>query len=333
MKAIVWYGKNDLEYEDVSLQPLKPNEVRIKVSYCGVCGSDSHIIDGKFPMFVPPRIIGHEYSGIVESVGKDVCKIKKGDRVVVDPTGHWCGNCSYCREGNVHFCEDRYVLPGGFAEYTTVLEKSIYVIPNEISLINATFAEPLSCALHAIKQSEFEPACGVYISGAGTMGLLILQLVLKFGAGSVVVSEPKKNNRELAKKLGANLTLDPRTEDPVDILKKSKEKYKVDLIFETSGKLSSFNSLVNLSRKGGKIIIIGVYDPDVLKEFSPYDVYFKELTIKGSFIRLYNFSSAIEWLGKLELGSLISKTYPLIDTALAIKDLKTGDVIKNIIEI
>lgn len=333
MKAIVWYGKDNLKYEDVSLPPLKSNEVRVKVEYCGVCGSDLHIVSGKFPMFIPPRILGHEYSGIVENIGEDVRMIKKGDRVVIDPTGHWCGKCSYCKKGYVHFCEDRYVLPGAFAEYTTVLDRSVYIIPDEIPLINATFTEPLSCALHAIKQSEFEPGSGVFISGLGTMGLLILQMVTKFGASHIVVSEPKKNKRDLAIKFGANLAINTELEDPIRVLLESKEKYKINIVFETSGKIKSFNSLINLCEKGGKIIIVGVFDPDASKELSLYNIYYKEITVKGSFVRLYNFPSALEWLGKLELNPLISNIYPLVDTAYAINDLKSGNSIKNIIKI
>ncbi|HYL79578.1 MAG TPA: alcohol dehydrogenase catalytic domain-containing protein, partial [Candidatus Acidoferrum sp.] len=118
MKAAVWKGIEQLDVEELPIPtPAGPFDVQVKVAACGVCGTDVHILEGKFPLFTPPRVIGHEYVGIVSAVGKEVTKFKPGDRVAVEQ-GLPCDRCYYCRDGREHQCLNRFAHPGGFAEYT-----------------------------------------------------------------------------------------------------------------------------------------------------------------------------------------------------------------------
>jgi len=204
MKAAVWKGIDHLDIDEVPAPtPQGPYDVQVKVVSCGVCATDAHILENKFPMFKAPRIIGHEHTGTVSAVGKDVKRVKVGDRVAVE-SGISCDRCYFCRDGREHLCLDRFVHPGGFAEYVCVTERQIHKLPLGISFEVGALSEPLACVLRAIDLVQFRSGDVALVQGGGTIGCILTQLLIHGGASKVLVSEPVPHRRDIAKAVGVS---------------------------------------------------------------------------------------------------------------------------------
>ena len=195
MKAAVFYAKNDIRIEQLPMPEVKENDVLIKVYACGICGTDVHIFhgdEGAAP--TPPQtVLGHEFAGEVVQVGKNVKRVRVGDKVCVDPN-QLCNTCYYCQSGIGHFCEDMVgigtTVNGGFAEYCAVPETQAYKFPTELSYEKAAMTEPVACCLHGIDMCDI--ACGdtVAVIGGGMIGLIMLQLAKLKGAAKLILIEP-----------------------------------------------------------------------------------------------------------------------------------------------
>ena len=185
MKAAVWKGTDQLDIDDLPVpEPKDPYDVQVKVVACGVCATDVHILEGKFPMFKPPRVIGHEFTGVVSAVGKDVTKVKIGDRVAVE-TGLACDRCYFCRDGREHQCLHRYAHPGGYADYALYPDRNVHKIPAGLSFEFAALAEPVACVLHAIDLAKVRSGDVALVLAGGTIGCIMTQLLLHSGASKV----------------------------------------------------------------------------------------------------------------------------------------------------
>jgi L-iditol 2-dehydrogenase len=204
----VWYGKGDLRVEHRQVPPLGPRDVLLEVALCGVCGTDVHIVDGEYPLAVPPRVLGHEFSGTIRAVGASVTTAEVGDRVAVDPSVA-CSACFYCRQGLPLMCERRVTHNGGLGELAVLPEQTVFHLPDDVSLEAGALAEPLSCCLHTLGLSGIRAGDRVAIVGGGTIGLLLVQLARRAGAGRILVSEPSAAKRDMATHLGADVVVDP----------------------------------------------------------------------------------------------------------------------------
>lgn len=331
MRAVVWYGGEDLRTEEVPLQPLQPDEVRIQVAVCGVCGTDVHVVENKFPIFKPPLVLGHEYTGTVVEVGAAVTTVKPGDRVTVDTTASFCDTCYYCRRGEYNFCPQRRVLPGAFAEYTQVPERTVFRIPDEVSFEIGSLTEPLACALHAIDLADIPSGGTVLIIGAGSVGLLLLQLAIHSGAAQVIVSDPIAAKRQLALRLGADAAVDPTQEDLLQRVLDLTGGFGVDRVLEAVGIPPTIEQGARCAQRGGRMVIVGVADPQATITLNPYDIYYRQLSIVGSFIRRYTYPRTINWLTKLDLKPILTNRYPLEQTKDAILAVRGGQGVKNLV--
>src|SRR6202171_4681874 len=208
----VWHGKHDLRLERRPVPALGTRDVLLEVALCGVCGTDVHIVEGEYPLVKPPRVLGHEFSGTVRGVGSGVTSVHPGARVAVDPTLS-CGACFYCRQGLPLMCENRVSHHGGLGEFVVLPEQTVYPLPASVSLVVAALAEPLSCCLHTIDLAGIRPGASVAVVGAGTIGLMLLQLARRAGATRILVSEPSSVKRDIARRLGADVLVDPLHED------------------------------------------------------------------------------------------------------------------------
>jgi len=211
MKAAVLRGIGNLNVEDVPEPQPGPDEVKVKIAFCGLCGTDPENMEGRFGLipreaYEKPQIMGHEASGTIVAAGKNIKNYKVGQRVACDFKGA-CGACYYCRNKMEHFCINSARASGSFAEYAVYPESAIYTLPDNISLEVGSFLEPVSVAVHAIDIAGIRPGSTVAISGAGPIGLLCLQMALRAGAARVMVSEPVAGKREVAKKLGADVRI------------------------------------------------------------------------------------------------------------------------------
>ncbi len=325
MKAAVYHGPKDIRIEEVELRKPKEDEVCIKIKYCGVCGTDIHIYEGDSGAFAvkPPLIPGHEFAGVVEAVGDAVEHLKVGDKVSGDPN-IMCGRCYFCRNGMEHFCENvtgvGTTADGGFAQYTVMKASHAYKLPENIDLMTAAMAEPMSCCIHGIDLCEIKQGSTVLVIGAGPIGVIMLQLAKLSGAAKLIVSEPVKEKRELALKLGADLVIDPINEDIEKIL--SEYTKNVDCVIECAGSKRTQEQAVKLAGKSARVMFFGLTSPETEISIKPDDIFKKELTIRSSFINPYTFSRAIDTLasGSVDVKSIITNVVKLEDIKEVFKD-------------
>lgn len=297
MKAAIFNGPGLLGIEEYPLQKISNNEILIKIEMCGLCGTDFHIFSGQ-ALSKPPLIPGHEFVGIVSERGANVKNIEIGDHVAIDPN-IYCGKCYYCRTGQIQFCSNLKALGvtrnGGFAEYSVVPESQVYVIPKNFSPRIASFAEPLSCCVHGIDQASIKHGESVAIVGAGTIGLLMLQLSRIAGAGKIIVLEPVESKRKLAKKLGADYCFDPNSSNTMQEIM-SVTSGGADVVIECVGSQGAAELSLQIPKRGGRIVIFGLSEKHDFININLQDLFLRELTIKGSLLNPFTFSRALELL-------------------------------------
>ncbi len=336
MKAAVMRGIGNINMEEVPEPETGPDEIKVEVAYCGVCGTDPEILEGRFGFMPPdvrdePRIIGHEASGTIAAVGKNIKIYQVGQRVACNFRSA-CGACYYCRNKREHFCRNTFHASGAFAEYAIYDEKAVYVLPDDISLEIGALLEPLSVAVHAIEMADIYPGCSVAISGAGPIGLLCLELAIKAGAARTLVSEPIAEKRELARKLGADVVVDPLNENLEEIGKQLTDSRGFDTVLEVSGNLDAAKQAISLADNCGTILWAAVYPRDAEVGVPPFYMYARELTIRSIFTSPYSFPRALNLLPKLELEPIISDIIPLKDIKKAFELYKTGKPVKILIK-
>ena len=321
MKAARFRGKGSLIVEDIPAREPGDHEVQIGIRYCGVCGTDVHIFNGEkgSAEVTPPVTLGHEFSGDVLKVGAGVTDLKPGDRVSVDPNSY-CGKCYFCARGMKHLCKNMVglgtALDGGFAETITVDEKLVHRIPDSLSYEAAAMAEPLSCCLHGIDLTDIHAGQTVMIVGTGSIGLMMVQLAKARGAATVITVEPNAARREKALRLGAAFGIDPRTDDTGAILAAHGVE-NVDRVIDCAGLVSTAEYSVRWAGRGAVVMLFGLTGPDDAMSLKPFEVFQKELTIKGCFVNPDTFSRSIALLsaGVVRTEAIISEVIPLTDIA------------------
>jgi L-iditol 2-dehydrogenase len=326
----VWYGGSELRVERRALGALGAREVLVEVAMCGVCGTDVHILDGEFPMYNPPRVLGHEFSGVVRAVGSEVTRVSLGDRVAVEPSLP-CGVCFFCHESLPYMCASRASFHGGFGEYTIAPEGALFPLPAGVSLEAAALTEPLSCCVHTINRAQIRPGDRVAIVGAGIIGLLLLQLSRRAGASRILVSDPAPHRRETALRLGADVAVDPLSNDVAAAAREVTSGYGVDVALEAVGSAQTVRDALSLVRRGGTVVVMGVAPPSAEVAIRPYDLFDRELTIKGAFIRAFEFRRTVELLPLLELEPLITDVFPLSQAPQAVDNVRARHGIKTAI--
>ncbi len=331
MKAAIFKGPNELFVDNFDLPKLESNQVLIKVDLCGVCGTDFHIFSGEAPSKVPV-IPGHEYVGIVADFGISVKGISVGDHVAIDPN-IYCGQCYYCRRGEVNFCLNLkalgVTLNGGFAEYSIVPSSQVYIIPNNLPFRTAAFAEPLSCCIHGADQAEIKIGESVVIIGGGTIGLMMMQLAIISGAGKVILIEPVISKRETAKILGADFTFDSNSNELYSQIAEVTSGGP-DVIIECVGKSEAVNLALNLSKKGGRLIVFGLSGKKESISINLQNFFHKELSIKGSLLNPYTFARSIEILAgnKINIEPFNPLQFKLDNLSDVLKGTRDFSVIK-----
>lgn len=327
MKAAVYLGPKHIEVREVPLPEPGPEEVRVRVAYCGVCGTDVHIYhgDGGAADVTPPLIPGHEFSGIVDAVGKDVTRLHVGDKVSVNPND-MCGACWYCHNGMEQFCEHftgiGTTVNGGFAEYCVASERTVYPV-GDLDLMTAAMVEPLSCCVHGIDLCGIRPGDQVMVIGTGPIGLIMLQLAKRSGA-TVIATARSEQKRALARSLGADLVIDPNKEDVASIL--SERNIHLSCVIECVGSPDTILQAVSWAGKGATVMLFGLTGPDAEVTLKPDVIFKKELKITSSFINPYTYARSIELLrsGAVDVTSMIRNVIPLedLENALATDPLR-----------
>lgn len=321
MKAARFYEKGKLVVDDVPVREPEADEVVVRIRYCGVCGTDVHIFNGEkgAAEVQPPVALGHEFSGDVERTGSGVTKFKKGDRVSVDPNAY-CGKCYFCANGKPHLCEHMVglgtSLDGGFAEYITISEKLVYPVADNVSYEAAAMTEPISCCLHGLDLTEIRLGDTVMVVGTGNIGLIMVQLARYAGAATIIAVEPNEKRRKKALAFGADFGIDPLTEDTAAILAEH-QILNIDKVIDCAGLVSTNEYSVRYAGKGAVVMLFGLTGPDDEMKLKPFELFQKELTIKGSFVN----PNAFERAGRL-LGAGVVKTESIITDIIDLDDIQ-----------
>ena len=344
MKAVLVKEVGVVEVQDIPEPEPEPDQIKVKIAYAGICGSDSERIVGSkdvqerpmgtigwpqknSPMFEGIKKMGHEGSGTIVKIGKEVRgNFKVGQHVAMNFIST-CGTCYHCVNGMVHFCERPIIFDGLMAEYAIFKENLVFPLPDGLPLDVGAFLEPVAVAVHAFDIAHMKIGDSVIIAGGGTIGLLILQLAIKSGASKVLVSEPIAEKRKLAKQLGADVVVDPFNEDILDISNKITDGRGYNICFEATGIPSIARQLVLLAEDCGTIVWAATY-PSSLDVGVPIDYMFsKELSIHSVKLAPFSFFRALQMLPKLDLKPLIT-VYPMEEVVKAYEAHKMGKGIK-----
>ncbi|HAS31443.1 2,3-butanediol dehydrogenase [Microbacterium sp. UBA837] len=263
MKAAVWYAKEDVRVEEVPEPKPDEGEVVIQVERTGICGTDLHEYLSGPHFALPQTILGHEYSGTVVDLGKGVDGFRVGDRVAgVGVTG--CGVCYYCRHGLTGICDNPTFIGlrrhGALAPLASVPASALFVVPDELSLVEAALVEPLGVAFHAVRRSRLAPGETVYVAGAGPIGLGVIQAAVAAGASEVIVSEVSPRRRQAATELGATRVIDPTTEDAVEVTRSLTFGRGADVGFDTAGVQAAFDPATAAIRKRGRFVVVAAWE-------------------------------------------------------------------------
>lgn len=334
MKAIVYHAPKRFSYMDVPAPEIQPDEALIRVRACGICGTDLHIHEGEF-LAEFPLIPGHEITGEIAAIGSAVQGLQVGDRVVADNT-ELCGHCFYCRRDQPLFCENFIShgcnVAGGLAEYVAIKAEKIFPIRN-LSWQEAVMVEPTACAMHGMDVIALKPGSEVLLFGAGPTGIILAQLLRLNGAAHLTVAAPSGPKLEMAARLAADEVIAVDREDYSRHRRQlmSTHPHGFDCVVEATGSPRLCEEAIQYARLGGQVIVYGVYPEAARITWSPYEIFKRELTIKGSFAQTHCFDRALLYLesGKVKVDGVVTQEFALQDYGLALEALRSRQGIKS----
>jgi 2-desacetyl-2-hydroxyethyl bacteriochlorophyllide A dehydrogenase len=325
MRAVVWEAPGKLALSEVPDPAPGHGELIVKVGACGICGTDVHIADGEFPPTPYPIVPGHEFAGQVVALGEDVpAPWRGGERVAVDPS-LFCGHCAACHAGRGNLCANWNAIgdtvDGAFAEYVRVPAANAYPIPDGVTDQQGALIEPLSCAVHGLRR--IGPVVGedVLVMGAGTMGLLLMQLLNRAGARSVAVVDRKESRLEVATAVGASAVATDAGALPTDVF---------GVAVDATGAPPAIEAAFGRLGRGGRLLIFGVTSGDAEVSLSPFRIYNDEITVLGSMAVLNSFGAAADLMadGAVVTGPMLAEPYPLDRFGDALASVRAGEGIK-----
>lgn len=321
--SIVWNGAQGIERTSREAPPPGPGEVRLAVEACGLCGTDLHIASGEYPLARPRVVLGHEFCGTVAQVGEDVENVSTGDRVVVDPNIP-CRSCPHCQGGRPHLCEHPQAIgvtrDGGLSETVTVPASQLYRVPEGLPPEAAALTEPLACVLHAVDLSGVLPGERALVLGAGPIGVLAAALLVAAGSSGVLVSEPDPARRERVREFGAT----PISPEELD------GQGDFGVVLECVGRPETMRQAVESARAGGTIVWVGVAPPQAEVSIRPYDIFRRELTIRGTYTNPFTMERSLALLasGRIDWRKVITHRLPLDRFDEAWEAHRAGDGLK-----
>ena len=334
MRAVVIDAPGRIRVDNVPDPTPRPNEVLVRVGACGICGTDLHIIDGDSPLARYPIIPGHEFAGEVVAVGSDVAQrygkenITVGSRIAVEPN-LYCGYCDSCRTGHENLCLNYAALGvttnGAVAQYVTVPVAKAYALPDNISFREGALIEPVSCAVHGMHILNPRSGDTFLIVGAGTMGVLLLQLAVRGGASRVAMVDVNAQRLALAEQLGPTRTYS----DIKQALKD--EPLGFNCVIDATGVAPVIENAFMAVKRGGKLLIFGVASNEARISLSPFRIYNDEITIIGSMAVLFSFQAALDLIssGVINTEAMLTKALPLQDFLEALDMVRYGKGVKT----
>jgi threonine dehydrogenase-like Zn-dependent dehydrogenase len=334
MKAVVNHGPRDYRLETVKTPEAGPGEVVISVDGAGICGSDGkcytggEMFWGDDPWVKAPVIPGHEFFGTVVQLGEGAAEkygLGLGDKAIAEQI-YPCNQCRYCLRGQYWMCEvhDIYgfqkdVADGAWADYMRFGPNSlIHKIPTDMPLDAGILIEPLACAIHAVERGNIQLGDTVVLAGAGTLGLLMLQVIKLKNPGKIIVQDAKAERLGIARKLGAHVTIDITEEAPVEVIKAHTDGYGCDVYIEATGYPSAVKQGLDAIRKLGTFVVFGVFGKETSVDWSIIGDR-KELDIHGAHLGPYRYPLAIDYLYR---GVVDAK--PIVTQRLGLSEFQKG---------
>lgn len=313
MKQAVLTRAETIEFSEIEKPVPADDEVLVKVANVGICGSDIHAFYGKHPFMSFPIRLGHEMSGRIVELGKNVTGLSVGQLVTMMPQS-FCKECVPCREGRYNICDTLDVIgcqtPGAACEYFNIPAELIKVIPDELDAELAATVEPAAVGVHAARRAGSIAGKNVVVMGAGTIGNVTAQAAVAEGA-NVLITDLSDFRLELAKECGMPHVANTGKVSMEDAVREAFGGAKPDVFFECVGVGSTVNSAIENVRKGGDIVIVGVYGQNPVVNLS--FVQDREIRISGSLMYVEkDFQDTIDYMaaGKIQMRPLISKVFP-----------------------
>lgn len=338
MKASRFLGNKTFAVADLPTPHAGPGELVLRNQVCGVCGTDVHIYHGEpgSADVNPPVVLGHEYSGEVVEVGEGVTGFAVGDHVTVDPN-IYCGHCAYCQNGKKQLCPSMEAIgvtrDGGFAQYSRIPASQAFKLEPTVPWEAAAMAEPLACCLHGIDLAGIQVGDKVCVVGGGAIGLLMVQLAKLSGASQIVLSEPNEKRRQVGLQLGANAAIDPTRPDAQEVFAQVLDG-GANVVIECVGNVPAVKSAFQFAGKGATVLLFSVPKVDATFDLPLFDVYKKELTIKGSFVNPDTHARAVALInsGKVDFDPIITHRFTLDQLPEAIAMQMSDASIKVVVE-
>jgi len=346
VRAARYHGRRDVRIEDVAEPDPGPDEVKLRVAFNGICGSDLHEYYSG-PSACPttphpmtgaqiPVILGHELSGVVTAIGARVTDVHEGDQVAVEPLVT-CGHCASCRSGRYHLCSRLAIHGlstggGGLAEYTVVNRSMVHRLPPNVTLAHGALVEPMSVALHAVRRAGAQAGQTAVVHGAGPIGIGAL-LALRAQNVDVIVVEPSPVRRDSAVALGAVHAIDPSAVDVVTAIRQLTGGLGATVAIEAAGAPASLQTALATTAIQGTVVVVAVHERPV--ELPPLSLLAGELTITGSVAYCNDFPAVIEsmatgaypvdpWVSTISLDDLVDFGFPA---------LRDGDAVKILVDL
>ena len=334
MKAVYYEGNRSIRLGECMPVSPRAGEVRIRVSYAGICGTDLHIYHGHMDKRVVfPQIMGHEMSGVIQELGEEVTGFAIGDRVTVRPLDP-CEECPACRSGHSHICQHLKFLgietAGAFQTYWTVPAHTLHRLPDCLSLEHGALVEPLAVACHDVRIGQVKPGEYAVVLGGGPIGTLIALAAREAGA-EVLVSEINPFRLQLLQELGFD-AINPKERDLAAYVGDHTDGAGADVVFEVTSSAAGAEIMTQLPRTRGRIVIVGIFGQPAKVDLHRF--FWRELRLFGA--RVYepeDFERAIELAaaGSMPLDRIITDIYPLEQLEEGFRQMENGGRVMKIL--
>jgi len=316
MKVAMYYNNNDVRIQEMPIPEISDNELLVKVIASGICGSD---VMEWYRLKKAPLVLGHEIAGTIEKVGKKVKKYKKGDRVFV--THHVpCNSCSFCQNDQQTLCNTLHntkFYPGGFAQYLRVPEINIkhgtFILPEKVSFDEGTFVEPLACVVRGFKVSKYAKGKTVAVLGSGMAGLLNMKLAKAYGAKKIFATDIDDYRLKLAKKMGADVTINAK-ENIAEQIKKHNKGKLADFVILCAGAPTAVKQAIESVEPGGTILWFAMTPPGVEVPVPFFDIWNKQIKMYSTYAGAgKDIIEAIDLLKtkKIDVNDMITHKLPM----------------------
>jgi L-iditol 2-dehydrogenase len=328
VKAATWRGGARFTVDNVADPTPGPGQALVAVQAAGICGTDVHATQGLFP-WTPPLVMGHEYTGVVQDVGRGVSKRLIGRAVACEPS-YGCGACPECKEERVSQCP-KCTRVGGFAERVALPVANLHPLPRGLDPVTAAMTEPAACCLAGLEQFRMPKGATVLVIGGGIMGLLTMVLAKRRGARRLILSDPIEERRAMARRVGATVVVDPTQENLRERVLALTGGRGADVVCEAVGKPGLVAEALALVRPMGVLQLVGVNPKGSQLPLDLFDLHYREIAIHGAFGRGRSFRRALALMPKLGVKSLVTARFPLAKIEDAFAHATAGRGVKTIL--